>query len=287
MSEKAETAGQRINRIRGEMSQAKFGELLGSSQGAVSAWERDDKDRSPSATIYFRLAALAHDPDDSSFFLQQADLEPDAVVSVADILLKKGEVKMDAILATAEQVLKEQRGDQQQRAKEGKDFIVQPHNEAHRLPFEVSVAARLVSNQASTFYEIVGTKNVYARAGYRVEAGEILVFDSREISSSDEILGEKVVYEFEDGLFVGRLGYVAEGAIRYLVLGPPDETPLNWAFHIPNLRVISSSDTDPNLPGHRQPHKVLRYLGLLIAQFVGAGAHDHWKRMARQNKPKR
>ncbi|MGB9485930.1 MAG: helix-turn-helix transcriptional regulator, partial [Terriglobia bacterium] len=151
MKEKPATVGERIKAIRGEMSQAEFGQLLDSSQGAVSAWERDDKDRSPSAAIYFRLAALAHDPDDSIFFLQQAGLDPDAVISVADVLLKEGEVKMDTILATAEQVLNEQLGDQQQRAKEGKDFIVPPYNDAQALPFEVSVPTSLVSNRASTF----------------------------------------------------------------------------------------------------------------------------------------
>jgi len=287
MTEKAETAGQRINRIRGEMSQAKFGELLGSSQGAVSAWERDDKDRSPSAAIYFRLAALARDPDDSIFFLQQADLEPDAVISFAVVLLKKGEVKMATILATAEQVLKEQLGDQQQRAKEGKDFIVPPYKDAQPLPFQVSVPAPLVSNQASTFYEVVSTKNVYGRAGHRVEAGDILVFDSREVSSYDEILGEKAVFEFEDGLHVGRLGYVSEGGNRHLVIGPSDEYPGNWAFQsTAGLRVISSQYASLDPGWHRQSHEVRRYLGLLLAQF-STGVHDSWKRRAREHKPRK
>jgi transcriptional regulator with XRE-family HTH domain len=287
---KKKTAGERIRDIRGEMSQADFGQLLDSSQGAVSAWERDDKDRSPSAAIYFRLAALAHDPDDSIFFLNQAGLRPDAVITVADVLLKKGEVKMNAILATAEQVLKQQLGDQQQRAKEGRDFIVPPYPGVERLSFDISVPALLVSNQATTFYLPVGTKDMFRQVGHNVEAGDILVFDSREVSSYEEIAGEKVVVEFEDGPYVGRLGYVAEGLTHHLVIGPSDVPPANWAFHVtPDLKVIHSH----HAPGsryegqsRRERDEVQRYLGIWLAQF-STGAHDWWKKMAQQHKPRK
>jgi transcriptional regulator with XRE-family HTH domain len=285
---KQETAGQRIERIRGDRTQAEFGVLLGgASQSAVSAWERDDKDRAPSSAIYFRLAALAHDSDDSIFFLQQAGLQPDAVISVADVLLKKGDVKMDAILATAEQVLKQQLGDQQQRTKEGKDFIVPPYPGIGRLPFDVSVPALLVSNQATTFYLPVVAKDIFNRAGHHVEHGDILVFDGREVSSFEEIAGEKVVIEFEDGLYVGRLGYMSEGTNRYLVVGPPDESPSGWAFHVtPHLRIIDSSHAHHGAQSRREPEKVRRYLGVWLAQF-STGTHDWWKKMAQQHKPRK
>ena len=291
MNPKQETAGQRIERIRGDQTQAEFGALLGgASQSAVSAWERDDKDRGPSSAIYFRLAALAHDPEDSIFFLQQAGLQPDAVISVADVLLKKGDVKMDAILATAEQILKQQLGDQQQRAKKGKDFIVPPYPGSAQLPFDVSIPAFLVSNQATTFYLPVVAKDIFGRVGHHVEHGDILVFDGRDVSSYEEIAGEKVVIEFEDGLYVGRLGYVSEGMTRHLVVGPADDPPSNWAFHVtPHLRIINSShipDSHYDARSRREPDKVRRYLGLWLAQF-STGAQDWWKKMAQQHKPRK
>lgn len=83
MKEKGETLGERIRRVRGEMFQAGFGKALGVSQGTVSAWERDDKDRGPSAEMYFRLATLASDPKDSVFFLKQAGLREEDILRVA------------------------------------------------------------------------------------------------------------------------------------------------------------------------------------------------------------
>jgi len=92
MKPKGETLGERIRRIRGETYQAEFGKRLGVSQGAVSAWERDDKDRLPSADIYFRLAMLASLPEDQAFFLQKAGLSREVIVSAANKLVKDGVV---------------------------------------------------------------------------------------------------------------------------------------------------------------------------------------------------
>lgn len=294
MKLKQETAGQRIERIRGDRTQAEFGALLGgASQSAVSAWERDDKDRAPSSAIYFRLAALAHDSDDSIFFLQQAGLQQDAVISVADVLLKKGDVKMDAILATAEQILKQQLGDQYERAKEGKDVIVPPCPGSEQLPFDLSVSARLVPNQATTFYLLIVAKDIFRRVGHYVEHGDILVFDSREVSSFGDITGEKAVFKFEDGLYIGRLGYVAEGGgTAHLVIGPSDDNPAHWRFeHLTtgDLRIIRSFH-NPDAPhtsrSRREPEKVQQYLGLWVAQF-SIGGQDYWKKMAQQHKPRK
>lgn len=290
MKQKQETTGERVERIRGKRSQAEFGELLGgASQSAVSAWERDDKDRAPSAAIYFRLAALAENPDDAVFFLQQAGLQSEAVISVADMLLKKGEVKMDAILVTAEQVLKQQLGDQQQRAKEGKDFIVPPYPGVEKLPFELSLPAVLVSNQATTFYLPVVAKDMFRRVGHNVEHGDILIVDNRDVRY-DEIVGEKVVFEFGDGLYVGRLGYVAEGVTHHLVVGPSDVPPANWQFHTASdLRIIRFSH-DPGSrhegQSRREPDKGGQYFGLWVAQF-NIGAQEYWKKMAQQHKPRK
>lgn len=89
MKQKSETLGERIRRIRGDTYQAEFGKRLGVSQGAVSAWEKDDKHRLPSADIYFRLAMLASLPEDQAFFLQKAGLSREIIVSAANKLMKE------------------------------------------------------------------------------------------------------------------------------------------------------------------------------------------------------
>ena len=265
------TTGETIRAMRDAlgMNQEEFGRLLDSSQGAVSAWERDDQDRSPSGVI---------------FFLARAGIQPDSVVSLA-ALLGKGGINMDSILPIAERVLGEKLDLKSQRELEGKDFIVPPFEGTKGLPFDVTVPASRVSNLSSTSYEVVGTKNIYGRAGHGVRAGDILVLDKHEISSYDEILGQKAVLEFGDGPFVGQLAYMSEGATRHLVIGPFDEPASNWAFHrTPGLRVISSHHGNPSLPEHRQSHGTPRYMGLLVALY-DADVANEWKRTAEQHKP--
>jgi transcriptional regulator with XRE-family HTH domain len=285
MKQKQETTGERIERIRGNRSQVGFGELLGgASQSAVSAWERDDKDRAPSAAIYFRLAALADDPDDAVFFLQEGGVPSEAVISVANALLKKGDVKVDTILAMAETLLNEQLGDQRKRAKEGKDVIVPPYRDAPRLPFDVSVPASLVSNQAATFYLVAGSQNLMGQPPYAVPPGEIVVFESHEPSYGG-LVGEKLVFEFDDGLAIGRLGYMADEAGHHLVLGPANQYPRNWGGPA-SVRTISSFIKRRDLvTGHHKLRDVRRFFGIWIAQFSGAG-DELWKKAARVHAPK-
>lgn len=84
MKQKGQTLGERIRRIRGETHQGEFGKRLGVSQGTVSAWERNDKNRPPSADMYFRLATLASLADDQAFFLQKAGLTGETILSAAE-----------------------------------------------------------------------------------------------------------------------------------------------------------------------------------------------------------
>jgi transcriptional regulator with XRE-family HTH domain len=239
---KQKTAGERIRELRGDMSQADFGQLLDSSQGAVSAWERDDKDRSPSAAVYFRLAALARDPEDTVFFLEQAGLQPDAVISVADALLKKGEVKMDAILATAEEKLRERMGDQKEMEEKGKVVLVPPFDKRPG-PYEedelIPVLAAKVRHKASTYY-VEAPWSEFGAVGHGVGPGDIVVFDTSGVEPGDfdSLSGEVVALRIAPGenrpggLFVGRVGFIAEGPkLRHLVLGPIDEPRHNWGLH--------------------------------------------------------
>ncbi len=287
---KEATIGKRIKAIRGGMSQAEFGKLLDSSQGAVSSWENDDDTRSPSALIFLRLAALTFDPDDSIFFLRQAEIPLDVVVSAA-ARLGKGGVDMEAILPVAEQILGEKFGFKSQRELEGKDFIVPPFKGTQPAPFDVSVAASLVSSLTSTFYIIAMPTNPFSGVGHGVAPGDIVVFDSREVSSCEEIAGEKVLGEFEDGLFVGRLAYIQEGASHHLAVGPADRPPGNWgywAFHSDDVRIIESRHapgSHPDSRSRREAHKGWRYWGIWIAQF-STGTPEFWKRRAKEHRLK-
>jgi transcriptional regulator with XRE-family HTH domain len=79
--------GEHIVRMRGARTQAEFAKELHVTQAAVSAWERNDQKRTPSADVYFRLASLADDPEEALFFLGLAGLSPEALVSVAGRVL--------------------------------------------------------------------------------------------------------------------------------------------------------------------------------------------------------
>jgi transcriptional regulator with XRE-family HTH domain len=87
---KALTIGERIEKLRNDrgQTQTEFAKGVGVTQGAVSAWERDDKDRAPSSDIFFRLAGLASESEDSLFWLEQAGVTPQALLAAANKILE-------------------------------------------------------------------------------------------------------------------------------------------------------------------------------------------------------
>lgn len=86
--EKSETSGSRIYKLRESMqeTQEQFANHLGVKRAAVSAWEKDDRLRRPSAAMYLKLASLARSPEDARWFLGQAAIEDRVVLSLADTL---------------------------------------------------------------------------------------------------------------------------------------------------------------------------------------------------------
>lgn len=86
---KPETSGERIKALRGAETQERFARKLGVTRGAVSAWEKDDELRRPSAAIYLKLACLASDPGDAGWFLQKAEIESDLIFRLAATLGRK------------------------------------------------------------------------------------------------------------------------------------------------------------------------------------------------------
>lgn len=86
------TVGRRIRDLREFLGyrgrQADFAKLLGVGQGTLSAWERDDPIRKPSALIYLKLASMARDEAETSLFLDQALIDEHLITSLAERLLK-------------------------------------------------------------------------------------------------------------------------------------------------------------------------------------------------------
>jgi transcriptional regulator with XRE-family HTH domain len=302
MKLKEQTAGQRIERIRGDRTQAEFGALLGgASQSAVSAWERDDKDRAPSSAIYFRLAALADDPDDVGFFLEQGGVPSEAVISVADALLKKGEVKMDAILGTAEEKLKDQMADQRQMADEGKVVLAQPFADedatGQQAPLLIPVPAFLVPHRASARYKIAPGPPAFEGVRRGFSPGDILVFDTFKKREIDTSIGEELVAQVKHrrgslpgGLFLGRLFHVYEHGKRNTIFGAADR-PEASRGDLAGLSLRLVPDLEANYEKHPHsgewlpPHDHYLYsdfeiLGAFITRF-SSGTMELWKQRAR------
>jgi transcriptional regulator with XRE-family HTH domain len=164
MKEKGETLGERIRRIRGKTYQVEFGKQLGVGQGTVSALERNDKDRLPSAEIYFRLAMLATQANDQAFFLEAAGLSRETIVSAANKLVK-------------EQIVQ---------PKEGEIVSIQPIQQ---------LKGEKQTRPAIPFPDALGAKPVFVRyftvdeqsAGYGLCKGDILLIDNSESGAPDLI----------------------------------------------------------------------------------------------------
>jgi transcriptional regulator with XRE-family HTH domain len=302
---KQKTAGERIRELRGGMSQADFGQLLDSSQGAVSAWERDDKDRSPSAAVYFRLAALARNPEDVTFFLEQAGLDENAVISVADTLLKKGGVKMEAILSTAEDKLRDRMEDQKALGDEGKIVLVPPFPGdilgAEQSPPPLPVPSFFLPHIASAFYTVVQPPSIFHRAGSGLAPGDYVVFDASDtsIAAVQASLGEEWLArlsgspDYPGGLFLGRAGLVSTGRHHYLFLGPHDEHPSNFGgpeqspgpygnvLKVWGVRYMELAIADAPKFDSFYPSPGYEILGRHVARFT-TGAIQFWKQAARR-----
>ncbi|MGD0225035.1 MAG: helix-turn-helix transcriptional regulator [Terriglobia bacterium] len=156
MATKKETLGERIRRIRGDTYQADFGKQLGVSQGTVSAWERDDESRPPSADMHFRLASLSPRPEDQAFFLQKAGLSQEIIMSAAQKLF----------------------ADRSVLPSEGEIFrvpIVRHTQKGNEDTGELfPVAARLAEHKASTVCLVAGEDN----ANSTVRSGDMFLLDT-------------------------------------------------------------------------------------------------------------
>lgn len=181
--EKKPSGGERIRalrRSRGE-NQAEFGKVLGVGQGAISAWELDDKARAPSADAFFRLADLAKEPEDKLLFLANAGLTPKTIQSAARRLEKDFledhlesstalEVKGDVILIPRCRY-----------TVQGREEIGPP----------VPVAVELIANPASTVCVVLETAGIGRGGGFAI----VDTVDSDSVNLAS-FWGQAVLAEF-------------------------------------------------------------------------------------------
>lgn len=309
--------GELIEKLRDQqgMTQAQFAEAIGASQGRLSEWESGVT--IPSAEGYVKLAAQAakSDPDRAFFFWTQAGLQPDAVISVADLLLKKGEVNMDAILATAEQKLNDRMGDQGQMANEGKVVLVPPFPEGASVAERpvLAVPSLLVPNKALIYY-IVGQSDPLDIARRGFAPGDFIFFDASETGTGEileRLIGEELLVRLTApstphaapgaGLFIGRPGFLIEYSDKgpeHMALWPPDVPPPAWdhPHGLLAMAKIGGSWAGSVAERRRQSQKPhlhhivyrdwyeyseCQVLGKVLGRF-NAGTVELWKRQAQR-----
>ena len=200
----------------------------------------------PSGEAWIKLAALAakRDPSEALFFWAQLGIRPEALLSVADLLLK------DRVR------------DQKALMDEGKGVLIPPFTEGAweiqaSFPPELLDAKR-VPNKSSTYY-IVTPQPPGWGSGYGggFVPGMTIVFDTSGASEGSflHFQGQEVLVNFEtrgagawpDGLYIGRPGIIANGPVRDMVLGPRDRPQYDWR---PGDGVILWSFR----PEHYMPH---------------------------------
>jgi transcriptional regulator with XRE-family HTH domain len=184
---------ERIKALRGSMSQARFAELLGVSQTAVSTWEVEENVPSPEA--WLGLAKLAPDPD-KLWFWQQAGVDLEEMLSLSEKILKER--------GTPPKSTEVNRLPRLRTAAGGKEdpgpLLILP--------------AEFTPNRGSTKWFALGEKN----ATFPVKPGDIAVVDTSHAGAQDLVLSPffntVVLMEFKSesaheglprGLFMGQL----------------------------------------------------------------------------------
>jgi len=283
--EKTSEIAERIKSLRGDATQTQFAEHLGVSQTTVSAWEVGDT--TPSSELWVRLASLARYPD-NLWFLEQAGLDLEWMVSVAERILRERSIPADP-------------GE----VKRISRFRLTPEGNREPGP-PVLVAAEYVPNPGSTFAVVVDEKG----AGFAFSPGDIVVVDSSagDVETCESFWNQVVLAEFApraeqpaglqgvwpEGFLVGKLvlerhgGWHPKGIVFSGRLGPLVEAfdarsfPIGHYYHeVPaDLdRFGYSPPSDREMSGRLEkegreqalknfrPAKGCRILGRVIAWF--------------------
>lgn len=194
---KSSESAKRIKDLRDALGlkQVEFAGRLEVTQATISSWEAGDEDRAPSAEAYFRLAGLASYPE-NLWFLKQAGVDPQAVVSIADKILKERGAP-----PKAGEVIRVPR------------LCVAPEGKEEANPLLI-LPAEFTPSRESTKWFTLDKEN----ASFPVKAGDIAVVDTSHAGAQDLVLSPffntVVLMEFGSesaheglprGLFLGQL----------------------------------------------------------------------------------
>jgi transcriptional regulator with XRE-family HTH domain len=262
------TIGERISKLRGPKTQAEFAKELRVTQGAVSAWERNDKDRAPSADVYFRLGSLAENPEDSLYFWGLAGLDAQAILSAA------GKVFKDRFAPPVE----------------GEIYRVPRSSLIERAANQpsVPVPGGLVQNPSSTGCLELGSESV----GYWLAHGDLIVVDTSS-DNVEALNGRAILAQFsreargegglllpssEDGFVMGRLMVMSlEGSKRWTAeLFPIGVRGNSFKYLLGSCPVKSGEE-----PGEER-HPDIRLLPewSIVGQVIAYYPREEWGRLA-------
>jgi len=260
------TVGERISKLRAAKTQAEFAKELGVTQGAVSAWERNDKDRGPSADAYFRLGSLAENPGDSLYFWELAGLDGQAILSAAEKVFK------DRFMPPVEGEIY-----RVPRSSLGEGATNQP---------SVPLPAGFVQNPPSTGCLELGSESL----GYWLAHGDLIAVDT----SSDNVLalqGRVILAQFsreargeeglllppsQDGFVMGRLMVMAlEGSKEWTAeLFPIGVMGINFKYLLGSGPVKPGEE--PSLEEVRHPDIRLLPEWSIVGRVVAYFPREKW-----------
>jgi transcriptional regulator with XRE-family HTH domain len=240
---KSSESGKQIRELRDGLGlkQLEFAERLGVTQATISSWEAGDEDRAPSAEAYFRLAGLASYPK-NLWFLKQAGIEAQAILSLADKILEERSAP-----PKPGEVVRIER------------FRVTPEGREETGQL-VALPGEFIPNRDSTKCFILDGKS----ASFVFADGDIVVVDASDVESRDLALTsffDKIVlmefnaerlhrempyYRSPEGLFIGKLGLQKSGTFSWEArLAPLDERFKVHAVVVGEWRYDYRDDSNP------------------------------------------
>jgi transcriptional regulator with XRE-family HTH domain len=282
---KSSESGKQIRELRDELGlkQVEFAERLGVTQATISSWEAGDEDRAPSAEAYIHLALLASYPK-SLWFWKQAGIDPEAIVSVADKILKE----RGAPAKVGEAVRRPRYRMIDRGREEAGPLLILP--------------GEFILNPGSTVCFVLDGKS----ASFVFAPGDIVVVDASDVEVPDLALSpffDKIVlmefnaeslrknmphYHGPEGLFIGKLRLQSSGTFSWEArLTPLDErfkvhavVVGEWGYDFrddsnpPRYRGQDRDRAEKLAPGEIRLYPSCRIVGAVIGWFTKSGVQN-------------
>lgn len=271
MTKKGPSLGERIEtvRISRHENQKEFGESLGVSQGTVSAWERDDHERRPSAEMLLKISGLCKDSADTIWFLEKAGLTREVIVAAAAGISKE----------------------RTRAAGEGELIYVPGEQEAANRRAGMWLPAKLVPNPDLSSLVVIDERS----AGSVLKAGDVIVMERNLVDPV--LLGpwrdQLIVVELGVYSFVDKAGEAFPSdspskpiAIAFVHFGPGDylrrssEPPLHWSWKLLPIAAESREVLDGYTLAFEHPDLAVEHPGL----FAGDRPKDIRRQKAASRK---